>query len=61
MTYLDLSRLSIDMIEAVFPADNEGNISPVSLKCKITRGGVTYKVKTDRDESGAYDSTISSE
>ena len=56
--YSTINKLTVDLIEAVYPAEDEGKISPVSLKCEITRGNVTYYVTSKRDSKGNYESDI---
>ena len=56
--YSTIDKLTADLIEAVYPAEDEGEISPVSLKCEITRGNVTYSVTNERDSKGNYEGTV---
>lgn len=56
--YSTMHKLTANLIETVYPAEDEGKISPVSLKCEITRGNVTYSVTNERDSKGNYESDI---
>ena len=56
--YSTIDKLTADLIEAVYPAEDEGEISPVSLKCEIVKGDVTYYVTTKRDSKGIYEIDI---
>lgn len=56
--YSTMHKLTADLIETAYPTENEGKISPVSLKCEITRGNVTYSVTNERDSKGNYESNI---
>lgn len=56
--YSTINKLTVDLIEAVYPAEDEGKISPVSLKCEIAKGNVTYYVTNKRDSKGNYESDI---
>lgn len=56
--YSTIDKLTADLIEAVYPAEDEGEISPVSLKCEIVKGDVTYYVTTKRDSKGNYEIDI---
>ena len=59
--YSTIDKLTADLIEAVYPAEDEGEISPVSLKCEIVKGDVTYYVTNKRNSKGNYESNISAD
>ena len=56
--YSTIHKLAADLIQTVYPAENEGKISPVSLKSEIVKGNVTYYVTSKRDSKGNYESDI---
>lgn len=56
--YDDIHSLSSGLIEAVFPSEDNGDITPISLNCEITRGDITYIINTERNEEGSFDCTI---
>lgn len=56
--YSTMHNLTADLIQTAYPAEDEGKISPVSLKCEITRGNVTYYVTNKRNSKGNYESNI---
>ena len=56
--YSTMHSLTADLIQTAYPAEDEGKISPVSLKCEITRGNVTYYVTNKRNSKGNYESDI---
>lgn len=56
--YSTIHKLAADLIQTVYPAENEGKISPVSLKSEIVKGNVTYYVTSKRDSKGNYKSDI---
>ena len=56
--YSTMHKLTADLIETAYPAENEGEISPVSLKCEIAKGNVTYYVTNERNSKGNYESTV---